>query len=400
MTRDTVSGLAELRGKRLILTDTGGVYDPSGAPLAAAVAEKSWGAARRADVILLVLDGKRELAPAEEELSLSLRKLGKPVILVLNKVDSDSQESRLGDYYNRLKTETIVAVAAEHKRNLDELEEKLAAVLPEVSAGKEDQRALRVAIIGRINVGKSSLVNRLCGEDRLLVSRVPGTTRDSTDTFVIRDKKLFCLVDTAGVRRLSRTRDEREKAGIIRSRKDINRADVLCQVLDAGEFPTRQDIAIAHLAYESGKPLLLALNKWDLIPKGESPQVIKASVFRGMPFVSYAPLIFVSARTGKGAVKILDLAEELYERSSQKVDTPRLNEFLAWINTNRPPLTKTKRRLKIKYMTQRGIRPPTFWLFARNPSALLPAYEKYFLQALRERFGLWGTPLRLVMRKS
>jgi len=400
MTRDTVSGLAELRGKRLILTDTGGVYDPSGAPLAAAVAEKSWGAARRADVILLVLDGKRELAPAEEELSLSLRKLGKPVILVLNKVDSDSQESRLGDYYNRLKTETIVAVAAEHKRNLDELEEKLAAVLPEVSAGKEDQRALRVAIIGRINVGKSSLVNRLCGEDRLLVSRVPGTTRDSTDTFVIRDKKLFCLVDTAGVRRLSRTRDEREKAGIIRARKDINRADVLCQVLDAGEFPTRQDIAIAHLAYESGKPLLLALNKWDLIPKGESPQVIKASVFRGMPFVSYAPLIFVSARTGKGAVKILDLAEELYERSSQKVDTPRLNEFLAWINTNRPPLTKTKRRLKIKYMTQRGIRPPTFWLFARNPSALLPAYEKYFLQALRERFGLWGTPLRLVMRKS
>jgi len=400
MTRDAVSALAELRGKRFILTDTGGLADPSEAPLAAAVAARVWSAARKADLILLVLDGKRDLAPAEEELFLSLRKLGKPVVVALNKIDSEPQESRAGDYFNRLKTDAIVAIAAENRRNLDELEDKLAALLPSGPAEAEGLRPLRVAFIGRINVGKSSLINRLCGEERLIVSSVPGTTRDSTDTTVIRNKKIFCLMDTAGVRRLSRTRDEREKAGIIRARKDIGRADVLCQVLDAGEFPTRQDIAIAHLAFESGKPLVLALNKWDLIPQGESPQVIKAAVFRGLSFVSYAPLVFVSALTGKGVVKILDQAEDVYERGSQRVETPRLNEFLAWINATRPPLTKTKRRLKVKYMTQKGIRPPTFVIFAHNPTRLLPAYEKYFLQALRERFGLWGTPLRLVMRRS
>jgi GTP-binding protein len=175
---------------------------------------------------------------------------------------------------------------------------------------------------------------------------------------------------------------------------------VLCLVLDAGEFPTRQDVAIAYLAAASGKPLLLALNKWDLIPQGESPRVVEASVFRGMPFVSYAPLLFVSARTGKGVVKILDQAEVVYKLSSRRVETPRLNEFLAWINATHPPLTKTKRRLKIKYMTQKGVRPPTFVLFAHTPAALLPAYEKFFLQALRERFGLKGTPLRLKLRRS
>jgi GTP-binding protein len=400
MTRDAVPALGEIRGKKVILTDTGGLGDPSEAPLAAAVSEKAWAAVRKSDALVLVLDGKRDLAPAEEELFSSLRKLGKPLVVVLNKIDSPVQESRLGDYFNRLRTDAIVPVAAESKRNLDELEETLAALLPGSPVDGESLRPLRIAVIGRINVGKSSLVNRLCGEERLIVSPVPGTTRDSTDTYVVRNKKIFCLVDTAGVRRLSRTRDSREKAGIIRAKKDILKADVLCQVIDAGEFPTRQDMTIAHLAFESGKPLVLALNKWDLIPKGESPQVIKAALFRGMPFVSYAPLVFVSALTGKGVVKILDRAEEVYESGSREVATPRLNEFLAWINAVRPPLTKTKRRLKIKYMTQKGVRPPTFILFTHSPAALLPAYEKYFLQALRERFDLSGTPLRLVMRKS
>lgn len=400
MTRDAVSALGELEGKRFILTDTGGLFDTAEAPLAEAISGKAWDAARRADVLLLVLDGKRELAPAEEELYVSLRKLGKPVIVVLNKVDSEVQESRLGDWYNRLRTKAILAVSAEHKNNLEDLEKMLAGVLPGVATEKGDVRPLRVGIIGRINVGKSSLVNRLSGENRLIVSRAPGTTRDSTDTFIMRNKKLFCLVDTAGIRRLSRTRDKREKASILRAKRDIGRADVLCQVMDAGEFPTRQDLAIAHLAASSGKPLVLALNKWDLIPRGESPRLVETSIYRGMPFVSYAPLLFVSALTGKGVVKILDLAERVYEQGSRRVETPRLNEFLAWINATRPPLTKTKRRLKIKYMTQKSVLPPTFTLFTHTPAALLPAYERFFLQALRERFGLWGTPIRLALRKS
>lgn len=400
MTRDAVSALGELDGKRFILTDTGGIFDASEASLAEAISGRAWEAARKADVILLVLDGKRDLSPAEEELHVSLRRLGKPLLVVLNKIDSEVGEGALGDWHNRLKADPLLAVSAEHKRNLDDLERTLAGYLSGPVQEKETLRALRVAIIGRTNVGKSSLINRLCGEDRLIVSHAPGTTRDTTDTFVVRNKKLFCLVDTAGIRRLSRTRDKREKASIIRAKRDIGRADVLCQVLDAGEFPTRQDLAIARLAAASGKPLLLALNKWDLIPRGESPRVIAASVSRGMPFVNYAPLLFVSALTGKGVVKILDQAEVVYEQSSRRVETPRLNEFLAWINAAHPPLTRDKRRLKIRYMTQKGIRPPTFILFAHSPAPLLPASEKFFLGALRQRFDLRGTPLRLILRKS
>jgi GTPase len=401
MTRDAVSAIGSLDGKRFILTDTGGLDDSSAAPLASAVKEKAWAAAQRADIVLFMLDGKRDLLPGEEDLLRSLRKLGKPVLVVLNKVDSAEQEGRVGDFYNRLKFTEILAISAEHKRDVDLLEDRLASLLPAAPAEeKEDLSPLKVAVIGRINVGKSSLINRLCGEERLIVSSSPGTTRDSTDSLIVRSKKVYCLVDTAGIRKLSRTKDKREKAGIIRAKKDIARADVLCLAMDAREFPTRQDIAIAHLAYESGKPLLLALNKWDLVPKGELHQKLKDIIYRRMPFVAYAPLLFVSALTGKGVDRILGLAEETYRRSSSKIETPRLNDFLAWVNAAHPPVTKTKRRMKIKYMTQKGVRPPTFILFAHNPAPLLPAYEKFFLEQMRKRFGLWGTPLRLIIRGS
>jgi len=400
MTRDPVSALASLDGKKFILTDSGGLDDSSGTPLAPAVSERAWRAARRADVLLLVLDGKRDLSPAEEELWFALRKLGKPVLPVLNKIDSAMQESRAGDFYNRLRVEMIFAVSAEHRRNMDELERALAEILPATEEAAEEAGPLKVAIIGRINVGKSSLINRLCGEERLIVSSSPGTTRDSTSTFIVRDKKPYELVDTAGIRKLSRTRDEREQAGIIRARKDIARADVLCLVMDAQEFPTRQDIAIAHLACESGKPLVLALNKWDLVPRDTRPDDIKEVIFLRMPFAAYAPLLFVSALTGKGVVRILDLAGEVYEASALRVETSRLNDFLSWINAAHPALSRVNRRIKIKYMTQKAGRPPTFFLFSHTPAGLLPAYERFFQQALREKFSFWGSPIRLVMRKS
>ncbi len=400
MTRDAVTAIGSLDGKRFILTDTGGLDDSSSVPLASAVKEKAWAAALKADILLFVLDGKRDLLPGEEDLLRSLRKLDKPVLIVLNKVDSTEQEGRIGDFYNRLKFQEILAISAEHKKGLDLLEERLARLLPATAAEKEDLKPLKLAIIGRINVGKSSLINRLCGEERLIVSSSPGTTRDSTDTLIVRNNKVYCLVDTAGIRKLSRTKDKREKAGIIRARKDIARADVLCLVMDAQEFPTRQDMAIAHLASESGKPLLLALNKWDLVPKKELHQRLRDIIYQRLPFVSYAPLVFVSALTGKGVDRMLGLAEEAYRRSSSKIETSRLNNFLAWVNTVHPPVTKTKRTMKVKYMTQKGVRPPTFILFAHNPAPFLPAYEKFFLEQMRKKLGLWGTPLRLVIRKS
>ncbi|MDH7511411.1 MAG: ribosome biogenesis GTPase Der [Clostridiales bacterium] len=400
MTRDSVSAVCVLSGKAFILTDTGGLADSSAEPLSPAVMERAWLSAKKADIILFVLDGRRELLPAEEELFWQLKKLGKPLVAVVNKVDSEAQEAKSGDFHNRLKVGSIFAVSAEHRRNLDALEDELARLLPGAPAEKELSQAIRVAIIGRINVGKSSLINRLCGEDRLITDSAPGTTRDSTDTLVVRDKKVFCLIDTAGIRKLSRTRDEREKASILKAKKNIARADVLCQVLDACEFPTRQDLAIAHLAHKSGKPLILAVNKWDLVHAGVTADGAREAISRRMSFVEYAPVIAVSALTGKRVVNILDLAEEVYTSASTRVDTPRLNDFLAWVNATHPPLTKSRRRLKIKYMTQQGIRPPTFLLFVHRPAALLPAYEKFFLQLLRKKFGFQGTPLRLRMRQS
>ncbi len=400
MTRDPVSALCSLEGRTFILTDTGGLADPSGTPLGQAVSGKAWSAAKKGDLVLLLLDAKRELSPGEEELWLELKRLGKSVLIVLNKVDSAAQEMKTGDYYNRLGGASIIAVSAEHKRNLEELERRLTEHFPAEAVESGDLQPLKVAVIGRINVGKSSLVNRLLGEEQLIVSDLPGTTRDSTDTWIRRNKKIFCLVDTAGIRRLSRARDEREHAGIIKARKNIDRADVLCLVMDARDFPTRQDVTVAHLAFESGKPLLLALNKWDLIPKTASAQLIRQAVYRRMPFVDYAPLLFTSALTGKGVVKILDMAEEVFELGARRIETSRLNEFLAWMNAVHPPLSKAKKRVKIKYMVQKGVRPPRFVLFAHSPAALLPAYEKFFLHSLREKFGLWGTPLRLAVRKS
>jgi len=400
MTRDAVSALCVLGGKKFILTDTGGLEPDSGADMGAAVTDRAWAAAGKADVVIFVLDAKREMSAAEEELYASLRKLGRPVLIVLNKVDSGTQEARAGEYFNRLKAAEIHTISAEHLRNLDELEAALVPLLPAPGASAEPSPPLRLAIIGRTNVGKSSLVNRLAGEERLIVSAAHGTTRDSTDTFVVRNGKMFCLVDTAGMRRLSRTRDEREQAGIVKAIKDIARADVLCVVMDAGEFPTRQDATIAGLADESGKPFLLALNKWDLIPKGESAQTLKNVIFDRLSFVSYAPLLFVSAVSGKGVVKILDTSEDVYASGSRRVETPKLNKFLEEITDGHPPLTRDKRQIKLRYMTQMGVLPPTFVVFANKHAALMPAYERFFIQALRQRFGFRGSPLRLLIRQS
>jgi GTP-binding protein len=400
MTRDCVAAPADLAGKEVMLVDTGGVADAREEPLARRVKEKAWQASEQADLILLVLDGRRGLLPAEEELFLSLKKLGKPVFVAVNKIDSESQEEQIGEFY-RLGKDRIFALSAEHKKNLGDLTEQLALALPSRAYEKEAAPPLKIAVVGRINVGKSSLVNRLCGEERLLVSEIPGTTRDSTDTLIIRNRKAYSLIDTAGIRKLSRTRDQREKAGVIRAKRNIAEADVACLVLDAREFPTRQDAAVAGLAVSSGKPLLVALNKWDLVPApGVSAKAARERIFQRLNFISYAPLLFVSALTGKGVIKILDLAERVFDNASRRIDTSRLNAFLAEMNVQYPPVSRNKKRLKIKYMTQKGIRPPTFFLFAHVRDSLSPSYEKFFIHKLREKFDLFGTPLKLIIREG
>ncbi len=401
MTRDSLSAPCTVGGRSFRLVDTGGLFGVEDEPLSAKVRERAWSEAAGADLILFVLDGKRDIAPAEEDLYLSLKRLGKPILLVVNKVDSPRQEEMSTAEYYRLGEKNVLFVSAEHKLNIELLEEALAAALPEAPPGREGQEPLRIAIVGRTNVGKSSLVNRLIGEERLLVDEVPGTTRDSTDTLIVRDGKPFCLVDTAGIRRLAGTEDSREKAGIIRARSNIRDADVICLVLDVREFPTRQDAHIAELANDSGKPLVIALNKWDLVDtKAVEPEAFREAAFRKLGFVSYAPLVFVSALTGQRVVKILDQAEKVYANASRRVETPRLNDFLAQAAEAHPPRMKSGARAKLRYMTQKGILPPTFILFIGGRGALTPSYEKHLVEQLREAFGYEGTPIRLFVRRS
>jgi len=399
MTRDQVSAICRIEDCSFTLVDTGGIFDFDKDPFSDLVKDKAWSASREADLLVFLLDGKRGLLPEERELYLSLIKLGKPMIVVVNKTDSPGEEDKLGDFF-RLGADSLLFISAEHKRNLSELRQALLDALP-AAAESTGPEALKIALVGRINVGKSSIVNLLSGRDERIVSEIPGTTRDSADTVIFRDRKAYCLVDTAGIRKLSRTRDQREKAGIIKARKDIAEADVICQVLDAQDFPTRQDTAIAHLARDSGKPLILALNKWDLVDK--EPRTAEASrdqVNRKLEFVSYAPLIFVSALTGQRVVKILDLADQVQAASRRRIPTSRLNSFLARVTAERPPLSRKKGRIKIKYMTQAPVRPPTFLLFSHSKGELAPAYERYLAGRIREELNFRGSPIRIRLRRN
>ncbi|MFO7733330.1 MAG: ribosome biogenesis GTPase Der [Candidatus Aminicenantes bacterium] len=401
MTRDSVSASAAVEGRRFTLVDTGGMFGVRDEPLSVKVREKAWQEAGSADLVLFVLDSKRDMAPAEEELYASLKKLDKPMLVVVNKVDSPFQEDLVKADFYRLGARDIFFVSAEHRLDLGPLEEALVSALPAAGPARDEDEPLKIAIVGRTNVGKSSLINRFSGEERLLVSEVPGTTRDSTDTLIVRDGKPFCLVDTAGIRKFSGADDSREKAGIIRSKANMGEADVICLVLDVREFPTRQDARIAQLAHDSGKPLVIALNKWDLVDaQAVDAEAVKDRVYRKLGFVSYAPLVYVSAVTGQRVVKILDMAEKVHQAASRKIETSKLNEFLGRIAEVHPPRLKSGAQVKLRYITQKGVLPPTFILFLGSRGPLAPAYERFFLETLREDFRLQGTPLRLLVRSS
>jgi GTP-binding protein len=401
MTRDSLSAECTLGDRRFTLVDTGGLFGVADEPLSDKVRERALAEAAAADLVLFVLDGKRDIAPAEEELYLQLKRRGLPLLLVVNKFDSPVQEESMTAEYYRLGEKNVLFVSAEHKINIGTLEETITAALPAGGPAASTEEPLRIAIVGRTNVGKSSLVNRLVGQERLIVSEIPGTTRDSTDTLLLRDGKPFCLVDTAGIRRMAATEDGREKAGIVRAKANIRQADVVCLVLDVQEFPTRQDARIAQLALDSGRPLVLVLNKWDLVDKDAvRPDAVRERIFRKLGFVSYAPLLLVSARTGQRIVKILDTAEQVYKAATTRVETSKLNDFLARTAEAQPPRLKNGARVKLRYMTQKAVLPPAFILFLGSRGPLAPAYEKYFLEALRREYGLVGTPIRLIVRTS
>jgi GTP-binding protein len=353
-----------------------------------------------ADVILFVMDGKEGLTPSDKEITDILRRQNKPVFYVVNKIDGPNHEEEAFEFYG-LGVERIYSISAEHRYGVDGLMEDAAAVLPKLTEEKWERDAAKVAVIGRPNVGKSSLINRLLGYKRVIVDEAPGTTRDAIDTFLEKDGKKYVLIDTAGIRRKSRISLRLEKYSIMGALRTIDRCHVALLLLDSTEGVTDQDANVGGFIHEKGKGCILVVNKWDLLEKDSQTMVeFKKKVYEDLKYLSYAPILFISALLGQRVSKILDLVNEVAEQTKKRIPTSPLNRYFGqWVAHNPPPLYKN-RIVKLNYITQVSVGPPTFVISTNHPDGIHFSYQRYLINQMRERFGFEGVPVRLQFRKK
>jgi GTP-binding protein len=408
VTRDSIAEEVELPGgRRVLLVDTAGLDPDPEEGLPTAVQAQARAAMAQADAILFVVDGKAGLVPVDETLARTLHRSDKPVALVVNKLDHPSHAPRAADFA-RLGFASLHAVSAEHGSGawdaLEELATRLPEVPPEPAAAAPEEAGVRIALVGRPNVGKSSLVNRLLGAERVVVSEVPGTTRDSVDTQLTVDGRTLTLVDTAGLRRPGRRTRTAERGSALMTVRSLERADVAVVVLDASEGATDQDARVLQLAQDRGCPVVLAANKWDLVSTGgeDRARAVDAAIHSALHFAPDAPLLHVSARSGTGVRRILREAERVAEASRRRIATAELNRWLREaVSRHEPSMAQRgprRRPIKFFYATQTGVRPPTFVLFCTEPAAVQPSYRRFLENRLRESFDLRGTPVRLRLR--
>ena len=399
VTRDRIHGSAEFAGWRATVIDTGGLDPGSGEPLAAQVRKQVLAAIAEADALVFVIDGREGLTPLDEEVARLLRRVAKPVLVAVNKVDARGQEAVAAEAY-RLGMDPVLLVSAEHGRGVAELIEALAMRVPAPASGAaEEAGPLRIAVVGRPNVGKSSLVNAIAGQDRVVVHAEPGTTRDAVDTLVTVEGRPYVLVDTAGMRRKGRTEGALDKLSAVMARRSLERADLALVVLDAGEGVTTQDARIAGYAEQAGRAVVLVVNKWDLVGAADrAPELVRALRER-LPFLGHAPIVFTSARAGTGIRDLFETIDRVAIDYAKEISTGELNRALTAAVERRPPAGVHGKTLKIYYATQTGTRPPTFLLFVNDPAALHFSYERYLVSALRERFGFAGCAVRLRLRR-
>jgi GTP-binding protein len=402
ITRDRIAEEVEVDERRILLVDTAGLEPGADAGLPGAVQALARSAVEDADAILFVVDGKAGLLPEDEALARIFHRASKPILLGVNKIDQPQHEARIAEFH-ALGFDRTRGVSAEHGRGAWDALEELAAELPE---GPETaaEAGLRIAVVGRPNVGKSSLVNRLVGAERVVVSDVPGTTRDAIDTHVTVDGDVFTLVDTAGLRRPGRRDRPAERPSALMTVRSLERADVALIVIDASEGFTDQDARIARLARERGCATLVLANKWDLVSQldSEAGHAVRQAVAHGLRFMPDARLLAVSAKTRAGIVKIFPMVRRLAAVGQTEIATATLNRWLKdAVSRHEPAMAQRgsrKRRLKFFYATQTGIRPPTFVLFCTDPSAVQESYRRFLENRLRESFDLEGTPVRLRLR--
>jgi len=396
-TRDRLYADLEWEGRPFTLVDTGGLDPTSDEPLAALVRRQVEIALAEADVVLLVVDAAQGPTATDLEIAEMLRRAGPPVLLVANKADNDRRRQAALQFYELGLGEPI-AISAYHDLGLGELRRALAPLLPPAEAVAAAPPELALAIVGRPNVGKSLLLNAILGQERAVVSETPGTTRDAIDTPLEYAGRRLLLIDTAGIRRRGRIAPGLERHSVQRAQQAIRRCDVALLVIDASEGVTAQDTHIAGMVLEECKGLVIVANKWDLMPDSEeSRQRFAAEALERLKFVSWAPLAFVSAKTGLNLPGLLELALEVGEKRSQRVPTARLNAVVREAVARHPPPVG-RRQFKLYYVTQAEVRPPTFVFFANDPNLLHFSYRRYLENAIRRHFDFEGTALRLVFR--
>jgi len=403
LTRDRIVEEVEVGGRRILLVDTAGLEPDAETGLASAVQAQAESAIRDADAILFVVDGKAGLLPEDESIARTLRRTRKPLALAVNKIDRPSQHGdRVLDFYG-LGFERVHAVSGEHATGAFEaLEDLVSALPPEPEApADEDEEAPRIAIVGRPNVGKSSLTNRLLGQERVVVSDEGGTTRDAIDVRFEEGGRAYVLVDTAGLRRPGRRQGTGERVGALMTVRALERAQVALVVMDASEGLTDQDAHVARLARDLGCAAVVVANKWDLVEPARRRDVREA-IAHGLRFMADVPVVALSARTGAGVRKLLPAVARVADAAGRRIPTAELNRWLQdLVSRNPPPMARrgsAKTPLKFQYASQTGVRPPSFVLFCTDAEGVQPAYRRFLENRLRQTFGFEGTPLRLHVR--
>lgn len=400
VTRDRVYADCEWQKYKFTLIDTGGIDPNSEDPLLKQMRRQAEIAIETCDVILFFVDGKQGLTADDQDVADLLRKSGKPVMLVVNKVDSPKKVHEVYDFY-QLGIGEPVAISSVNLLNIGDLLEEMCTYFPDPDEEETEDSAVRIAVVGKPNVGKSSLVNRILGEERVMVSDIAGTTRDAIDTRLTDGDEEFVIIDTAGIRRRRAIEQKSlERYSVVRSFSAIDRCDVAVLMIDAIEGVTEQDSKIAGYVDEQGKAAVICVNKWDALEKetGTYEKYVK-EIKDGLKFMSYAPIVFISALTGQRADKILDIVRSVYEQSKKRVTTGVLNDVLADAQAYMQPPATSGRRLKIYYATQQAVQPPTFVIFINDVALMQFGYERYLENQFRKAFGFEGTPIRFFFRE-
>ncbi|MBO6206996.1 MAG: ribosome biogenesis GTPase Der [Lachnospiraceae bacterium] len=400
ITRDRLYTDVEWLDKSFTLIDTGGIEPDSKDIILSQMREQAQIAIDTADVIMFMTDVRQGLVDADSKVADMLRRSGKPIVLVVNKVDSyEKMMPDVYEFYN-LGLDEPYPISASERQGLGDLLDKVISYFPEGMAETEEDDTPKVAIIGKPNVGKSSIINRLIGEKRLIVSDIAGTTRDAVDTRLKRNNKEYIFIDTAGLRRKNKIKEELEKYMIVRTVSAVERCDVAVLVIDATEGVTEQDAKIAGIAHERGKGMIVVVNKWDLVEKdNKTLNEFTKKIRDTLSFMPYAELLFVSAETGQRLPKLYEMIDVVIENHAMRVQTGVLNEIMAEAVALQQPPTDKGKRLRLFYITQASVKPPTFVIFVNDKELMHFSYTRYIENKIREAFGFQGTPLKFIIRE-